>query len=132
MRRLWFLVFQFRVWSKGRWKKLAFEEGVQEDEPEFFFRGGKEEWQKFCETTLAKDRKEREPVWQEAILLLILLTKEVLALLMVLEHRSRACTNKALECGVWWSFHCLKRWFLFLTAFAHCELSHFGNVSCPV
>ena len=27
-----------------------------------FFRGGKEEWQKFCETTLAKDQKERDPV----------------------------------------------------------------------
>ena len=24
-----------------------------------FFRGGKEEWQKFCEKTVAKDQKER-------------------------------------------------------------------------
>ena len=43
-------------------KRLALEEGVHEDEPELFFRGGKEEWQKFCETTLAKDQKERDPV----------------------------------------------------------------------
>ena len=27
-----------------------------------FFRGGKEEWQEFCETTLARDQKERDPV----------------------------------------------------------------------
>ena len=25
------------------------------------FRGGKEEWQKFCETTLAKDQEEQDP-----------------------------------------------------------------------
>ena len=43
-------------------KRLALEEGVDEDEPEFFFGDGKEEWQKFCETTLAKDQKERDPV----------------------------------------------------------------------
>ena len=36
-------------------KRLALEEGVHEDEPELFFRGEKEEWQKFFETTLAKD-----------------------------------------------------------------------------
>ena len=46
------------------------------------------------------------------------LTKEVLALLMVLEHKLRACTNEALDCGVWWCFHALKWWFLALTAFA--------------
>ena len=46
---------------------------------------------------------------------------------MVLEHRLRAGTNKALECGVWCSFHSLKRWFLFLTAFEYCELNHFGE-----
>ena len=40
----------------------ALEEGAHEDEPELFFRGGKEEWQKFCETTLARDQKERDPV----------------------------------------------------------------------
>ena len=31
-------------------KRLALEEGLHEDEPELFFRGGKEEWQKFYET----------------------------------------------------------------------------------
>ena len=41
-------------------KRLALEEGVNEDEPELLFRGGKEEWQKFFETT--KDLKERDPV----------------------------------------------------------------------
>ena len=50
---------------------------------------------------------------------------------MVLEHRLRACTNKALECGDWCSFHCLKRWFLCLTAFAHCEVNHFGDDFLP-
>ena len=29
------------------------------------------------------------------------------------EHRLRACTNKALDCGVWWCFHALKRWVSF-------------------
>ena len=43
-------------------KRLALEEGVHEDEPGLLFRGGKEEWQTFCETTLAKDQKERDPV----------------------------------------------------------------------
>ena len=43
-------------------RRLAFEEGVHEDEPELFFRGGKEEWQKFCETVFAKDQKEQDPV----------------------------------------------------------------------
>jgi len=43
-------------------KRLALEEGVHDNEPELFFRGGKEESQKFCETTLAKDQKERDPV----------------------------------------------------------------------
>ena len=31
---------------------------MQEDQPELILRGGKEEWQKFCETILAKDQKE--------------------------------------------------------------------------
>ena len=35
-------------------KRLALEEGVHEDEPELFSRCGKDEWKKFCETTLAK------------------------------------------------------------------------------
>ena len=41
-------------------RMLALEEGVHEDEPELLFSGGKEEWQKFCETTLARDKKERD------------------------------------------------------------------------
>ena len=43
-------------------KRLALEEGVHEDYPELFFRCGKEDWQTFCETSLAKDQKERDPV----------------------------------------------------------------------
>ena len=43
-------------------KRLALEEGVQEDQPELILRGGKAEWQFFCETTVAKDQKERDPV----------------------------------------------------------------------
>ena len=50
---------------------------------------------------------------------------------MVLEHRLRACTNKAPECGVCCSFYCLRRWFLCLTAFAHCEVNHFGDDFLP-
>ena len=59
------------------------------------------------------------------------LKKEVLALLMVLEHRLQALTNRALACGVWCSFHSLKLWILFLTAFAHCEVNHFGEDFLP-
>ena len=65
-----------------------------------WFRGGKEEEQKFCEITLAKDQKDRDLVWQEAILWLIRLTNEVLELSIVFEHRLGACINKALDCGV--------------------------------
>ena len=43
-------------------KRLALEERVQEDDPELFFRSGREEWQKYCETVLAKDQKEQDPV----------------------------------------------------------------------
>ena len=43
-------------------KRLSLEEGVQKNEPELFFRGGKEELQKFCEINLAKGQKERDPV----------------------------------------------------------------------
>ena len=60
-------------------KRLALKEVVHEDEPELFFRGGKEEWQKCCETTLAKDQKAQDPVGHEAILLLTHLTNEDLA-----------------------------------------------------
>ena len=53
---------RFELEAKVDAKRLALEKGVHEDEPELFFRGGKEEWQKFCETTLTKDQKERDPV----------------------------------------------------------------------
>jgi len=43
-------------------KRLVLEEGVHGGEPELFFRGGKEEWQKFCETTLAKDQKDKREI----------------------------------------------------------------------
>ena len=65
-------------------KRLALEERVHEDEPDMFFRGEKE---KLYETILANHQKEQDPVRHEAILLLIRLTKEVLAVLMVLKHR---------------------------------------------
>ena len=57
-------------------KRLAFDEVVVEEESELFFSGGKDDWQKFWETTLAIDQKEREPAWQEAILLLMRWTKD--------------------------------------------------------
>ena len=47
-----------------------------EEESELFFSGGKDDWQKFWETTLAIDHKEREPAWQEAILFLMRWTKD--------------------------------------------------------
>ena len=36
-------------------KRLTLEEGVVEEESELFFSGGKEDWQKFWETTFAID-----------------------------------------------------------------------------
>ena len=38
-------------------KKLALDEGVVEEESELFFSGGKDDWKKFWETTLAIDQK---------------------------------------------------------------------------
>ena len=60
-------------------KRLALDEGVVEEESELFFSGGEDDWQKFWETTLAIDQKQREPAWQEAILLLMRWTKDDLA-----------------------------------------------------
>ena len=54
-----------------------------EEESELFFSGGKDDWQNFWEKTLAIDQKEREPVWQEAILLLMRWKKDDLAFFMV-------------------------------------------------
>ena len=42
-----------------------------EEESDLFSSGGKDDWQKFWETTLAIDQKERQPAWQEAIFLLM-------------------------------------------------------------
>ena len=78
-------------------KRLALDEGVEQEESELFFSGGKDDWQEFWETTLAIDQKEREPAWQEAILLLTRWTKDDLAFLMVLEQMLRAWVKEALE-----------------------------------
>ena len=67
-------------------KRLALDEGLVEIESELPFSGGKDDWQKFWETTLAIDQKEREPAWQEAIFLLMRWTKDDLAFLMALEQ----------------------------------------------
>ena len=72
---------------------MALDEGVVEEESELFFSGGKDDWQKFLKTTLAIDQKEREPAWQEAIMLLMRWTKDDLAFLMVLEQMLRELTK---------------------------------------
>ena len=59
------------------------------EEESAIFSREKDDWQKFWETTLAIDQKEREPAWQEAILLLMRWTKDDLAFLMVLEQALR-------------------------------------------
>jgi len=56
------LVIKIGLEAKVYATRLSLDEEVHEDEPELFFRGGNEEWQKFCETTLAKDQKERDAV----------------------------------------------------------------------
>ena len=78
--------FRLELEAKTDAKRLALDEGVIEEESELFFSGGKDDWQKFWETTLAIDQKEREQAWQEAILLLMRSTKDDLAFLMVLEQ----------------------------------------------
>ena len=89
-------------------KRLALDEGVVEEESELFFSGGKDDWQKFWDTTLAIDQKEREPAWQEAISLLMPWTIDDLAFLMVLEQVLRDWMKEVLECWVWSRFHSLK------------------------
>ena len=71
-----------------------------EEESEWFFCGGKDDWQKFWETTLAIDQKEQKPAWQEAILLLMRWTKDDLAFLMVLEQVLRDWMKEVLECWI--------------------------------
>ena len=71
------LVVQVGVGGKD-WRKtisLWMDEGVVEEESELFLSGGRDDWQKFWETILAIDQKEREPAWQEAILLLMRWTR---------------------------------------------------------
>ena len=81
-------------------KRLVLDEGVVEEESDLFFSGGKDDWQEFWETTLAIDQKEREPAWQEAILLLMRWTKDDLAFLMVLQQVLRDWIKEVLECWV--------------------------------
>ena len=56
-------------------KRLALDEGVVEEDSELFFSGGKDDWQKFWQTTLAMAQKEREPAWQETVLVVDALEK---------------------------------------------------------
>ena len=79
-------------------KRLALDEGVVEEESELLFSGGKDDWQKFWDKTLAIDQKEREPAWQEAILLLMRWTKDDLVFLMVLEQVLRELMKEVVEC----------------------------------
>ena len=86
--------------AKTNAKRLALDEGVVEEESELFFSGRKDDWQKFSETTLAIDQKEREPAWRETILLLMRWTKDDLAFFMVWEQILCAWVKEALECWV--------------------------------
>ena len=86
--------------AKSDAKRLDLDEGVVEEESELFFSGGKDDWQKFWETTLVIDQKEPEPAWQEAILLLMRWTKDDLAFLMVLEQVLRDWMKEVLESWV--------------------------------
>ena len=81
-------------------KRLALDEGVVEEESELFFSGGKDDWQKFWETTLAIDQTERKPAWQEAILLFMRWTKDDLAFFMVLEQLLCDWMKEVLECWI--------------------------------
>ena len=73
---------------------------MAEEESELLFGGWKDDWQKFWETTLAIDQKEREPASQEAILLLMRWTKDDLAFFMVLEQVLRELVKEILGCWV--------------------------------
>ena len=86
--------------SKTDAEILALDEGVLKEESELFFSGGKDDWQKFWETTLAIDQKEREPARQKANLLLMRWTKDDLAFLMVLEQVLRDWMKEVLDCWV--------------------------------
>ena len=92
--------FRLELEAKTDTKRLALDEGVVEEESELFFSGGKDDWQKFWETTFTIDQEEREPAWQEAILLLMRWTKDDLAFFMVLEQVLRELMKEVLECWV--------------------------------
>ena len=81
--------FRLELEAKIDPKILALDDGMVEEESALFFSGGKDDWQKFWETTLAIDQKEREPAWQEASLLLMRWKKDELAFFMVLEQMLR-------------------------------------------
>ena len=65
-----------------------------------FFSGGKDDWQKFRNIILAMDQTERDPAWQEAILLLMHWPEYVLAIFMVLEQLLREWMKEVLESWV--------------------------------
>ena len=82
-------------------KRFALDEGVVEEESRVVFSGGKDDWQKFWETTLAIDqKKEREPASQEGILLLMRWINDDWAFWMVLEQMLRELMKKVVECLV--------------------------------
>ena len=84
--------------AKADAKRLAFYEGLVEEESELFCCGGKDDWQKFWQTTLAIDQKEREQAWQEAVLLWMYWTKDDLGFLIVSEQVLLELRNEIFEC----------------------------------
>ena len=50
--------FMLELEAKTDAKRLALDEGVVEEESEFFFSGGQDDWQKFWKTILAIDQNE--------------------------------------------------------------------------
>ena len=72
-------MFRLDLEARTAAKRLALDEGVVEEKSELLFSGGKDDWQRIWETTLAIDQKEQETACQEAILLLTPWTKDDLA-----------------------------------------------------
>ena len=73
--------------------RLALDEGVVEGKSEFSS-------QNFLGANFGHRQKEREPAWQEAILLLMRWTKDDFAILMVLEQILREWMKEVLEYSV--------------------------------
>ena len=88
-------------------KRLALDEGMVEEESEFLFSGGKDDWQKFWETTLAIDQRSKSQPGRKRFLLMRW-TKDDLAILMVLEQMLHEWIKEVLECWVRSRFHSLK------------------------